>query len=921
MNYHRLSVGLGLMFLIVPAQAQVIINEVFCRAADESPDLQWLELGNTTDQIVRLDGWSIAKGIKFKFPAHTIIQPRGYLVICRNRQLFQKHYATPVAGEFDKNLKKNEQLELRNADGNTVDSVIYEDKAPWPIGPDGSSLERICPTASGELPENWAASPLVGDGAKPGGTPGQPNIAAASSLPPLIRNLTFSPTNAQPGQSIRVEAEVKDATGVGEVSLLYRVIRSGSEGEEKALPMALTTEQRYAASIPGQSAGQIVRFRMRAINRQAAQRWFPGENESRPAVSCLVWTNTVPGKVPWGYIIHTDPKQVSQRRGPRGRGGPPNEADMARVMVEMQFQRALDLPGLWAALTLTNALNAQREPLRAIFEQKLKERDELQKQTLATTNVRELPRTIPGIVKDFKTKLGASLKPCLNPEQTKTFDAWRDQGAGEGGPFDMNPSMILRQILPFETAYCYITTRPNTTPAQFTTLRDIYRDAIQQRDALSPKVRAAMNNDEGQRDQLMAKFQEMQGAMDQKLQTALTPEQARQWETWRAQNQSDVMGRGRNQAPPPIQARSAFVYFDPQSRQPQLFDFVYIPERSGGWKVHFGKGHSLNGMTGINLIFEMTDRWLLAEPLAYELHRRAGLAASLTDYVRLGVDGEPVGYHLLVEQPNKSFFRRHGLRDDGNLYKATYMGQGVVGQHEKKTNPYSGHDDLVELVQQLEKSQANPAEQWNLIKREFAVEEVISHYAVRALIADWDGFFNNYFLYHDLKGSKKWTLYPWDEDKTWGEYDGWERTGLLLNMPLSLGMEGDKPPGWRGNRPPAGFMGPVGNTPWWRPGGWISKPLLANPVFRKYFLARIKELLNSEFTEARLFPLVEQYRDRLKEEVRFRAQIHKDDPASALQHFEANLTSLKDFITKRRQWLLDQDEIKSAETFDRKQLN
>jgi hypothetical protein len=356
-----------------------------------------------------------------------------------------------------------------------------------------------------------------------------------------------------------------------------------------------------------------------------------------------------------------------------------------------------------------------------------------------------------------------------------------------------------------------------------------------------------------------------------------------------------------------------------QTGQPRLYDFVDIPERNGGWKVHFGHGQSLHGMTSINLIFEMSDRWLLSEPLAYELHRRAGLAACLTDYVRLFIDGEPLGYHLLIEQPNRAFFRRNGLRDDGNLYKATWMGEGVVGTHEKKTNPQTGHADLVELVKQLEKSKTNPEEQWNLIKREFDVEEVISHYAVRALISDWDGYFNNYYLYHDINGSKKWTFYPWDEDKTWGDYDGGENHPLY-NMPLTLGSEGDRPPDWKGSSPPQGFMGPMGENSWWRPGGPVSKPLLANPPFRKLFLARVKELLSTEFNEERLFPLMEQYRDRLKEDVQYRAGIHHEKADSALRRHEANIQSLKDFVIRRRQWLLEQPEIKSAGVFDRTKL-
>jgi hypothetical protein len=118
--------------------------------------------------------------------------------------------------------------------------------------------------------------------------------------------------------------------------------------------------------------------------------------------------------------------------------------------------------------------------------------------------------------------------------------------------------------------------------------------------------------------------------------------------------------------------------------RPQLFDFVHIPERSGGWKVQFGKDHPWNGMTVIDLIFEESDRWLLAEPLAYDLHRRAGLAACRTDFLRLNVDGQPAGYYLLIEQPNKAFLRRNGLRDDGNMYKANWVGNGLTGQHDKR---------------------------------------------------------------------------------------------------------------------------------------------------------------------------------------------------------------------------------------------
>ena len=144
--------------------------------------------------------------------------------------------------------------------------------------------------------------------------------------------------------------------------------------------------------------------------------------------------------------------------------------------------------------------------------------------------------------------------------------------------------------------------------------------------------------------------------MEKKVKQTLTPAQARQFSTWQAAEQPSFMRHSRKKPTEPALGQCAFVFVDPQTREPQLFDFVHIPERSGGWKVQFGKDHPWNGMTVIDLIFEESDRWLLAEPLAYDLHRRAGLAACRTDFLRLNVDGQPAGYYLLIEQPNKAFF-------------------------------------------------------------------------------------------------------------------------------------------------------------------------------------------------------------------------------------------------------------------------
>ena len=55
----------------------------------------------------------------------------------------------------------------------------------------------------------------------------------------------------------------------------------------------------------------------------------------------------------------------------------------------------------------------------------------------------------------------------------------------------------------------------------------------------------------------------------------------------------------------------------------KVFDFVEVRRRSGGLKVHFLKDHLLNGMSGINVIFEGPPRWVLSEHLAYELYEKS----------------------------------------------------------------------------------------------------------------------------------------------------------------------------------------------------------------------------------------------------------------------------------------------------------
>jgi hypothetical protein len=352
-------------------------------------------------------------------------------------------------------------------------------------------------------------------------------------------------------------------------------------------------------------------------------------------------------------------------------------------------------------------------------------------------------------------------------------------------------------------------------------------------------------------------------------------------------------GGGNKMAPArdhlPEVGSSAVVYV-PEEGPIQFFDFTQVRGRSGGYKVHFLKDQLLEGMSGINLVAEGSPRWILAEHLAYELYRRAGMNIQNSGHVRLEVNGRSHGYMLMVEQPNKTFLARSGRSNEGNLYKIRWFERDVVAAHEKKTNPTTGHGDISKTVRELNKLTGEA--QWKYIQENFNVTNLVNYYAVNMCIQNWDGFFNNHYVYRDTKPGSKWDVIPWDEDKTWGDYDGASPNYDWYEMPLTLGMNGDRQA--RSGTFSFGGGGPFGGTMWWRPGGWFSGPLLANPHFRKVFLTRLKELCETTFAEQRFEPVIESLKLKLRPEV----------PRHSLAQFDSDMESFKRQVTNRRKFIL-----------------
>src|SRR5260370_29791168 len=105
MRFTQVTAMLIALSVAFPVRAAVVINEIFYHAPDDLDNLQFLELYNTGEKAVDLAGWKLTRGVNYTFPAKSVIEANGYLVLCKNLKEFRTYYGFAAAGEFDGSLR------------------------------------------------------------------------------------------------------------------------------------------------------------------------------------------------------------------------------------------------------------------------------------------------------------------------------------------------------------------------------------------------------------------------------------------------------------------------------------------------------------------------------------------------------------------------------------------------------------------------------------------------------------------------------------------------------------------------------------------------------------------------------------------------------------------------------------------------
>lgn len=265
-------IGAAYKTLIVEAASSgdVIINEIMYNPAGPDEDLEYLELYNTTASPINMENWCFSAGIILVtsysdtacFDVGTTIPANGYLLVSPNPTKTNTTYAQTAAASYaGSNLSNGgETVTLIDENDAVIDTVTYIDNNPWPAAPDGDgpSLELKNPANDNSVAINWGAS--VGNP-----TPKAENSWLSLELPE-ITNVT-DPNDVAAGSAVNISADLVDEDTV---QLEYKV----NFDTAVTIPMyddglhndGSASDGRYGATVPAQTAGKLVRFKIIATN-------------------------------------------------------------------------------------------------------------------------------------------------------------------------------------------------------------------------------------------------------------------------------------------------------------------------------------------------------------------------------------------------------------------------------------------------------------------------------------------------------------------------------------------------------------------------------------------------------------------------------------------------------------------------------
>jgi len=165
----------------LPEVSAIVINELMINpGAVGDSEGEWIELYNTSDSAVDLDGWALT-GIEADAVTAiligVVVEPGGYAVLCNNSDSatnggvacdFQYDPAYQLSNSGD-------SVVLKSPANETHDEVNFDGGPNFP-NPTGASISLVNPQNDNDVGGSWKTSLATVEGLTDKGTPGQENL-------------------------------------------------------------------------------------------------------------------------------------------------------------------------------------------------------------------------------------------------------------------------------------------------------------------------------------------------------------------------------------------------------------------------------------------------------------------------------------------------------------------------------------------------------------------------------------------------------------------------------------------------------------------------------------------------------------------------------------------------------------------------
>ena len=232
----------------------------------------------------------------FCFDAGATIGADAYVVLASVAGVFEATYGFPPDYVYEGRLSNGgELIQLLDGAEVVVDQVQYEDCGEWPPTADGEgpSLERIVYARRWQHPEKLACF----DGFRMAIRLARRTGVAATDLPPWISSVTH-PVEPAPSDPILVTAVVDDASSVTLTYLIdfgadvqVAMFDDGMHGDGAA------ADGVFGATIPGQSAAALVRYRITAVGVSGSMQ-YPRDDDTVNYTGTIVHDASVVSDLP-----------------------------------------------------------------------------------------------------------------------------------------------------------------------------------------------------------------------------------------------------------------------------------------------------------------------------------------------------------------------------------------------------------------------------------------------------------------------------------------------------------------------------------------------------------------------------------------------------------------------------------------------